>query len=83
MDQGLHNWLIYSGQLEKYMNLKIYQQGEGPVNTVGALNGARAVLKWNLETWTVVRGTAPNKYFYNWNNDLSPVIHQADRFLLV
>ena len=23
MDQGFHNWLLYSGQLEKYMDIKV------------------------------------------------------------
>jgi hypothetical protein len=23
MDQGFHNWLVYSGQLDKYMDLKV------------------------------------------------------------
>ena len=31
VDQGFHNWLLYSGQLSQMMNVKIYQQGEGPV----------------------------------------------------
>ena len=82
MDQGFHNWLVYSGQLDKYMDLKIYQQGEGPVNTVGAFfPGERALLKFNLKTWNVLRGEPPSMTFHNWNGDLSPVIHQADRFL--
>lgn len=82
MDQGFHNWLVYSGQLDKYMDLKVYQQGEGPVNTVGAFfPGERALLKFNLKTWNVLRGEAPSMTFHNWNGDLSPVIHQADRFL--
>ena len=63
------------------MDLKIYQQGEGPVNTVGAFYGDRAVLKFSLEEWKILRGTAPQKYIHNWNGDISPVIHQADRFL--
>ena len=81
MDQGFHNWLVYSGELDKYMNLKIYQQGEGPVNTVGSFGGARAVLKFSLEKWGIVKGESPNKYFYNWNGDKSPVVHQLDRYI--
>jgi len=78
---GFHNWLIYSGKLERYMDIKIFQQGEGPVNTVGAFGGARAVIKWPLEQWGIVKGQKPNKYFYNWNGDKSPVVHQLDRFM--
>jgi hypothetical protein len=82
MDQGFHNWLVYSGQLDKYIDIKVYQQGEGPVNTVGAFfPGERALLKFNLTEWKILRGQVPDRYFYNWNGDKSPVIHQADRFL--
>jgi len=82
MDQGFHNWLVYSGQLDKYLDVKIFQQGEGPVNTVGAFfPGERALLKMDLKTWKVLRGEKPEKTFHNWNGDLSPVVHQADRFL--
>ena len=80
MDQGFHNYLVYSGELERYIELKIFQQGEGPVNTVGAFGGGRAVIKFSLEKWGIVKGTAPNKFFYNWNGDKSPVVHQLDRF---
>ena len=81
MDQGFHNWLLYSGQLDKYLDVKIYQQGEGPVNTVGAFGGGRAIIKWSLEKWGVLKGVSPNKYFANWNGDKSPVVHQLDRYL--
>ena len=81
MDQGFHNWLVYSGSLERFMDLKIYQQGEGPVNTVGSFYpGPNAILKFPLETWRVLRGTGKDKVFHNWNNDISPVVHQMDRF---
>jgi hypothetical protein len=81
MDQGFHNWLVYGGVLDRYMNVKIYQQGEGPVNTVGSFFGERAILKFDLKTWKVLKGESPNKFFYNYNGQLSPVIHQMDRFL--
>lgn len=82
MDQGFHNWLVYSGQLDKYMDVKVFQQGEGPVNTVGAFfPGERALLKFNLKTWKVLQGEPPLMTVHNWNGDPSPVIHQADRFL--
>lgn len=82
MDQGLHNWLVYSGLLGKYFDVQIYQQGEGPVNTVGAMiGGDQAMLTLPLSEWKVLRGESPNKYFYNWNGDKSPVVHQYDRFM--
>lgn len=80
MDQGFHNWLVYSGQLAKYVDLKIYQQGEGPVNTVGGFFGERIPIKFSLEKWQVLRGEKGKQVIYNWNNDPSPAIHQGDRF---
>eukprot|EP01036_Dinobryon_divergens_P033411 gene33411-43189_t len=81
VDQGFHNWLLYSGQLSQMMNVKIYQQGEGPVNTVGGFFGERKILKALLQDWKVVKGDAPYKYVYNWNGEISPTVHQMDRFL--
>lgn len=81
VDQGFHNFLLYSGQLDKVMDIKIFPQGEGPVNTVGAFNGAQALVKKNLYEWKVLRGEAPNQMFYNWNGDPSPAIHQYDRYM--
>ena len=71
MDQGFHNWLVYSGQLDKYMDIKVYQQGEGPVNTVGAFFGERALLKFDLKTWKVLQGLhyfIVMNYYYNYYN---------------
>ena len=79
MDQGFHNWLIYSGHLDRFMNVKIYQQGEGPVNTVGALIGRHSLFNFTFEDLGVLKGESPQKYFYNWNGDISPVVHQYDR----
>mmetsp|Transcript_22122 Transcript_22122/g.22296 ORF Transcript_22122/g.22296 Transcript_22122/m.22296 type:complete len:435 (-) Transcript_22122:157-1461(-) len=81
MDQGFHNWMIYSGMLNRYMDVRIFQQGEGPVNTVGGFFGDNKRLKFTLEEWGIIKGKAPNAYIANWNGDRSPVIHQLDRFL--
>ncbi len=81
MDQGFHNWLLYSGQLGKYVDIKIYQQGEGPVNTIGGFFGTRIPLKFPLKEWLVMRGDEERQIIYNWNGEVSPCVHQADRFL--
>eukprot|EP00607_Mallomonas_marina_P008116 CAMPEP_0182424140 /NCGR_PEP_ID=MMETSP1167-20130531/10293_1 /TAXON_ID=2988 /ORGANISM="Mallomonas Sp, Strain CCMP3275" /LENGTH=140 /DNA_ID=CAMNT_0024603709 /DNA_START=914 /DNA_END=1336 /DNA_ORIENTATION=- len=81
IDQGFHNWMIYSGMLNRYMDVRIFQQGEGPVNTVGGFFGDNKRLKFTLEEWGIIKGKAPNAYIANWNGDRSPVIHQLDRFL--
>jgi hypothetical protein len=79
VDQGFHNWIVYGGKLDKFLNVKIYQQGEGPVNTVGSLIGLHSLFNFTFESWGVLKGLSPDKYFYNWNGDLSPVVHQYDR----
>lgn len=81
MDQGFHNWLIYSGLLSKYMEVQVFHQGEGAVNTIGGMHGPRKVVPFTLSEWNILRGAAPNKKIYNWNGDISPVVHQADRYL--
>lgn len=81
MDQGFHNWLLYSGQLAKYVDLKLFQQGEGPVNTVGAFFGEHILVKFPLTEWGVMTGASGSQIIQNWNGDPSPAVHQADRYL--
>jgi hypothetical protein len=82
MDQGFHNWLLFSGKLKQIMSVKVFHQGEGPINTIGAFYpGRKARLKFQLDTdWGVLKGTTKDLYFANWNGDPSPVVHQYDRF---
>lgn len=82
MDQGFHNWLLFSGKLQRSMRVKVFYQGEGPVSTLGSYYpGHQALLKFKLdEQWGILKGEKPNRYFANWNGDESPVIHQMDRF---
>lgn len=83
MDQGFHNFLLYSGQLERYMNVKIFHQGEGPVNTVGAFSGKQSLVKMSLKDWGIAKAEKNSELIsiYNWNGDKSPVVHQFDRYL--
>lgn len=82
MDQGLHNWLLFSGRLRRVMRVKVFTQGEGPVNTLGAFyTGPQGMFQFDLEKdWKILRGKETERYIANWNGDPSPVIHQLDRF---
>ena len=81
MDQGFHNYIIYSGILDRYLDTKIFPQGEGPVNTLGGFIGSRVLINKSLVEWGVVRGTSGNYTVHNWNGDLSPIVHQYNRFM--
>lgn len=83
VDQAFHNYLLYTGTLAEYMSVKVFQQGEGPANTVGGFHGERKILKALLSEWKMLRGEAPYQYIHNWNGELSPVVHQLDRFMYV
>ena len=80
MDQGFHNWLLYSGALDKYMDVRIFAQGEGPVNTVGGFFGKNKRLTYSLQELRILQGEPPHMSIHNWNGDRSPVVHQLDRF---
>jgi len=80
VDQGFHNWLLYSGQLHRIMKVQMYQQGEGPVNNLGSFYGAKKKIKLSLHEWGVAQGDPPHVRILNWNGDLSPAVHQLDRF---
>ncbi len=55
-----------------YFNMYLYR--------VGAFNGDKALIKRTLYEWNILKGVAPNQTFYNWNGDVSPVVHQYDRY---
>lgn len=40
-DQGYTNWLYYSGELSKSVDVHVFPRGQGPVNTIGAFVGSR------------------------------------------
>lgn len=87
VDQGFHNYLLYSGKLSEYMKVKIFQQGEGPVNTVGAfLSNAKKhpfgfnMTRDDLAQFGFWKGEPGAHYISNWNGDRSPAVHQLDRF---
>jgi hypothetical protein len=76
-DQGYHNYLYYSGEFGK---VRVYPQGEGPVNTIGAMNGYRvpADQKGPLGSYWGARDD--EGYVINWDGRRSPAVHQWDRF---
>ena len=79
IDQGFHNYLVYSGVLDKLLTVKHYPQGEGPVNTLGKFynGGKNTILAFNLTDWNILKGKPGEKKFYNWNGEISPVVHQV------
>lgn len=82
MDQGIHNWLLHSGILHRMMNDKItvYEQGEGPVNTLGGLFGQNKIIKLDMVGVGIFKKVGKKITIQNWNGQPSPVVHQYDRF---
>lgn len=83
VDQGFHNVLLYQQVFSKFLDVKLYAQGEGPANIVGGFFGENKLLRAYLSEWKILRGEAPYKYIYNWNGEICPIVHQLDRFLYV
>lgn len=81
MDQAFHNYLLYTHRIAQLLNIKVFDQGEGPVNTLGGFYGEKKILRALLSEWKILRGEAPYRYVHNWNGELSPVVHQLDRYL--
>jgi hypothetical protein len=81
MDQGFHNWLLYSGILGRYMNVKVFPNGEHAVMSVGAFRGKRAPIQWDLVKWGLLRGSEETSFWvHNWSGDKSPVVHQLSHW---
>jgi hypothetical protein len=80
-DQGLHNYLHYSGQLllrngrePGISNVRVYPQGQGgaAVNNLAALRNAPLRQHWGILQNGTNLGT-------NWDGTIANVVHQFDR----
>jgi len=81
-DQGYHNYLFHTGKFaEKGLRIRANPQGQGVVNTIGAMNGFRvpAHMKGPLDTFWKIRDAQGYILDYP-GGPRSPVVHQWDRF---
>lgn len=78
IDHAIINWLGYTNLLNAILKIKIFPQGEGPVNTVGGLK-PNTVLQANITV--ALSSIYKEGRILNWNGDVSPVVHQLDHFL--
>lgn len=84
-DQGYQNFLFYNGyfsspDVKNQKKAVLFQQGEGVVNTIGAMNGFRvpAHLKGTLTDHWKIRDEEGR--ILNNDGTLSPCVHQWDRW---
>ena len=76
-DQGFHNYLYYSGKLEKSLNTEgiskiiVHEQGKGIINNLGAMR-TKPLTEWGLYD-------AKRELVLNWDGTTSRVAHQYDR----
>lgn len=82
-DQGYQNYLFYYGHFnapDGSANATLFQQGEGVVNTVGAMNGFRVPKdqRGPLDSFWKVRDK--DGFVLNADGSRSACVHQWDRF---
>ncbi|KAJ1460312.1 hypothetical protein M885DRAFT_510149 [Pelagophyceae sp. CCMP2097] len=81
-DQGYHNYLYDTGALAALKGVRVvhHEQGEGLVNTIGAMNGYRVPksMKGPLDTHWKIRDA--EGYMLEYDGSRSAVVHQWDRF---
>lgn len=79
-DQGYTNWLYHTGELAAAgLDVKVFRRGDGPVNTVGALNGkAHGYPIGPLGTFYKIRDA--EGFVLNNDGTRSATVHQWDRF---
>lgn len=80
-DQGYQNYLFYNGHFNtEHGNATLFQQGEGVINTIGAMNGYRVPKdkKGPLDTFWKIRDD--EGYILNNDKTKSACIHQWDRW---
>ena len=69
IDQGLHNWLFRTNQINA--NVKVLQQGHGPCNVIGYFTISRTGIASLLNEDGLIT---------NADGSVSSIIHQFDRF---
>jgi len=82
-DQGYQNYLFYYGHLNtSYGKATLHYQGDGVVNTIGAMNGFRVPQdqKGPLDTFWKIKDS--EGYLLNNDGTRSACVHQWDRFFL-
>lgn len=80
-DQGYQNYLYYNGAFNlNGHNATAYRQGEGIINTIGALNGHRVPkeMKGPLDTHWHARDK--DGWIVNYDGSRSACVHQWDRW---
>jgi hypothetical protein len=81
---GIHNFLLYSGILHRIFanRIEVFEQGQGPANTLGGFFGERKLVQLNLTEAGIFREKKKTEKItvFNWNGVPSPIVHQYDRF---
>ncbi|CAB9509816.1 expressed unknown protein [Seminavis robusta] len=81
-DQGFHNYLYYSGKLqyaERIRSITVFDQGRGIVNNMGAMR-TKEPNEWGNGKLIQTEAKSGDQVVFNWDETISPVVHQFDRF---
>lgn len=92
-DQGFHNYLYYSNKLGNAQTIRkivVFDQGSSFINNLGALR-TQELSTWGngkiVKSTTMKQGssttTGTKHEVYNWDGQISPVVHQYDRHKLL
>lgn len=80
-DQGYQNFLFYNGMFNTPQgNATLYMQGEGVVNTIGAMNGYRVPKEKKGPLDTFWKARDQDGYIINKDGSRSACVHQWDRW---
>lgn len=83
-DQGFHNYLYYSNKLANAKTIRsiiVQDQGSALINNLGALR-TKELPEWGngkLVKTIETNGRISTIKVFNWDGELSPVVHQFDR----
>lgn len=81
IDHGFINYLIYGNNyVQKTIHIKLFAHGEGPVNSLGGLrpDTVEGNITGSIKSfWKLL---SEDGYILNWNNEISPIVHQLDHF---
>ncbi len=85
IDQSFALFLVYTNKLRQALRIKVYPQGEGPVNCLGGnmiskdLPLSPKLITGSLKGfWKLLDN---ENYVVNWSGERSPVVHQINHFI--
>ena len=81
IEHSFINYLVHGLKLRSLMKMKVFLQGDGPLNSLGGLKPDTVIANISGDLRTFWKVLNDKGYILNWSGEVSPVVHQLDHYL--